>query len=220
MSTKARVRDPICGIEVHPAPAAKRRGREGVDYYQSCSADCAEGFDGQSPSAGPMERPTYTLAGLDCAASVERSLGVVPGVGRVAADLGRRTVTVEYEPAHLPEARLRQAIEGAGFAVTGAAEEPGDAEDAAREREYRTLVGKFGFAATISVPVVLLSSHCLVPGMRDLGWLARGSDGLLWAWRPLGLLTLPVMVRSGNQPTARYRTSPGRHGCAGSRPIG
>ena len=200
MSTTALVRDPICGMEVDPSRAPESRGRDGVAYY-FCSAACAERFDARAPAAA-REHASYSVAGLDCAscaASVERSLKDLPGVGRVAADLGRRTVQVEYEPAHLPEARLRQAIERAGFAVTSVGEEPDGAEDASREREYRTLLRKFWFAAAVSVPVVLLSYPWLVPGLRDVGWLGRGSDGLLWAWRALGLLTLPVMAWSGSQ---------------------
>ncbi|HSR23696.1 MAG TPA: copper-translocating P-type ATPase, partial [Candidatus Eisenbacteria bacterium] len=115
-------------------------------------------------------------------------------------DVVGRTVAVEFEPDHLAEAGLRQAIEAAGFQVGGVAGQPeAPAERAARDREYRTLLRKFWFAAAISVPVVLLSYPWLVPGLGDVPSLARGSDGLLWAWRVLGLLTLPVMAWSGSQ---------------------
>jgi Cu+-exporting ATPase len=201
MNTKARVRDPICGMELDPDQAAERRSRGGVELF-FCSKGCAEAIDAQAPAAAPVERARYHVAGLDCgtcAVSLERSLSALPGVGSVSADAVGGTVSVAFEPGHVPEARLRQAIEAAGFQVGSEADQPGDAEEESRRREYLTLLRKFWFAAVISVPVVLLSYPWLVPGLRDVAWLARGSDGLLWTWRALGLLTLPVMAWSGSQ---------------------
>ena len=74
-----------------------------------------------------------------------------------------------------------------------------DHEEESRRREYRTLMQKFWVSAAVSVPVMLLSYPWLVPGLKDVSWLARGSDGLLWAWRGLGLVTLPILVWGGSQ---------------------
>lgn len=74
-----------------------------------------------------------------------------------------------------------------------------DREEEARRSEYRTLMAKFWFSAAISIPVVLLSYPTLVPGLKDLSWLQPGSDGLLWVWRGLGILTLPVLIWAGSQ---------------------
>ncbi|MBI2237875.1 MAG: heavy metal translocating P-type ATPase [Actinobacteria bacterium] len=74
-----------------------------------------------------------------------------------------------------------------------------DREEEARRREYRTLMRKFWVSAAVSAPVVLLSYPWLVPGLKDVSWLGRGSDGLLWVWRGLGLVTLPVLVWGGSQ---------------------
>ncbi len=81
----------------------------------------------------------------------------------------------------------------------GSAEGPVDREEAARQREYRMLLGKFWVSAAVSVPVVLLSYPWLFPGLRSVWWLARGSVGLLWVWRGLGLVTLPVLLWGGSQ---------------------
>ena len=78
-------------------------------------------------------------------------------------------------------------------------EDPLEREDRDRQREYRTLIRKFRFAAIVSVPVVLLSYPWYVPGLKDISWLARGSDGLYWTWRVLALAALPVLVWSGSQ---------------------
>ena len=81
----------------------------------------------------------------------------------------------------------------------GSAQGPVDREEAARQAEYRTLLRKFWVSAAVSVPVVVLSYPWLVPGLKDVGWLARGSDGLLWVWRGLGLITLPVLLWGASQ---------------------
>ncbi len=80
-----------------------------------------------------------------------------------------------------------------------AATESVDLDESARLSEYRTLMRKFWVSAAISVPVILFSYPWLFPGLRDASWLARGSDGLLWVWRALGLLTLPVLIWGGSQ---------------------
>ncbi len=101
------------------------------------------------------------------------------------------------------EADPRTAIEETEHEVEpdmrGRPEEVVDREEEARQREYRTLMRKFWFSALVSVPVVLLSYPWLVPGVRDVPWLARDSDGLLWVWRGLGLLTLPVLLWGASQ---------------------
>ncbi|HEX9123612.1 MAG TPA: heavy metal translocating P-type ATPase [Actinomycetota bacterium] len=80
-----------------------------------------------------------------------------------------------------------------------AAVETTDREEEARRREYRTLVRKFWVAGAVSVPVILLSYPWLFPGLKEVSWLARGSNGLLWVWRGLGLVTLPVLIWGGSQ---------------------
>jgi Cu+-exporting ATPase len=83
--------------------------------------------------------------------------------------------------------------------VSAQPDAPVDREQAAREREHRTLMRKFWVSAAVSVPVVLLSYPWLLPGLRGVPWLARGSEGLLWVWRGLGLITLPILLWGGSQ---------------------
>jgi len=117
---------------------------------------------------------------------------------------------MSIEPTIAPASRTRDGTEyhfcSSGCAATfdasaeGAASADGvDREEQARVREYRTLMGKFWASALISVPVILLSYPWLFPGLKDLRWLERGSDGLLWTWRGLGVLTLPILVWGGSQ---------------------
>ena len=79
------------------------------------------------------------------------------------------------------------------------ATEPEDREEESRRREYRHLMRKVWTAGLISVPVVLLSYPMLFPVLRSQPWLADGSSGLLWTWRVLGILTLPILVWGGSQ---------------------
>ncbi len=84
-------------------------------------------------------------------------------------------------------------------AVGGLEHEGDQGREEERRREYRTLIRKFWFSAAVSVPVILLSYPWLFPGLRDVPWLDRGSDGLLWVWRGLGVITVPVLVWAGSQ---------------------
>jgi Cu+-exporting ATPase len=71
-------------------------------------------------------------------------------------------------------------------------------QDRDRAIEYRSLVRKFRFAATVSVPVVAFSYPDLF-GLDRWAAFREGSDSLLWTWRAMGVATIPVLVWSGSQ---------------------
>ena len=50
-----------------------------------------------------------------CVASVKRALQQIDGVGNVEVSLDQAQARVEYDPARVDEAKLRSAIEDAGF---------------------------------------------------------------------------------------------------------
>jgi copper chaperone len=67
-----------------------------------------------------VETTTIRINGMTCSgcvASVTRVLQALDGVGRVDVSLEGAQATVEYEPGRVNPARLRSAIEGAGFEV-------------------------------------------------------------------------------------------------------
>lgn len=68
----------------------------------------------------------------------------------------------------------------------------GDQEAAAREREYRSLLRKFWFAALISIPVVLTAYPEFVPFLKEQ---SDTTLRLIWAFD--ALLALPVLLWSG-----------------------
>lgn len=65
------------------------------------------------------------------------------------------------------------------------------------EQEYHSLMKKWWLAATVSVPVILVSYPNLFPGIRNL--LPMGSPLLWWARLVMGVLALIVVILSGSQ---------------------
>ena len=98
-------------------------------------------------------------------------------------------------------ADIERAIERAGSEATPAAAAPADSlarQQEDREREYRSLMRRFWFAAVISLPVIALSYPELF-GLDRWAAFEMGSDSLWWIWRGLGVVTLPVLVWAGSQ---------------------
>ena len=168
---------------------------------------------------------TFAVEDLHYAPSVaplEKELGRVPGVIHVVANQATEQVTVEYVPGAVTAETLERAVADAGFRVAApiAAEDPLERERLARTREIRTLAWKFALAAVVTVLAMVgamllmadrpmgtfkqfdLLGRLLMPlavQLRD--WVA--SQGyvldLEWVKRGLGLLTLPVVLWSGQQ---------------------
>ncbi len=149
--------------------------------------------------------PLENMHCSSCVIRTELALQMTPGVVSARASLLTNSVDVEYQPDKTDFSALRKAIEQAGYKVAetkaGAEAEPGEEdlapEEAAQQEEYRTLMGKFWFAAAVSVPVVLLSYPELFPGLRD--WMPTGSASRRVVWALLGVLSLPVLLWSGSQ---------------------
>lgn len=134
-----------------------------------------------------------------CVARIERELERTPGVLEASVNLTSEQATVVYEPRATSVAKLEEAVRRAGYQpreAPAAGEDPLERQEADREREYRTLMRKFIFAAAISVPVLVLSYPDLF-GLSGLSFFAKGSDSLWWVWRGLGVVTIPVLVWSG-----------------------
>ena len=171
---------------------------------------------------------TFNVTDLHYAPSVaplERALAGVKGVIRAVANQATETVTVDYVPGVTTALDLEQAVASAGFEVAEpiAAEDPVERERIARQREIRSLTGKFALAAVVAVVAMAgsmllmadrpsgdhgtfkqfdLLGRLLMPlavAMRD--WVSGQGYviDLEWVKRGLGLLTLPVVAWSGRQ---------------------
>lgn len=123
---------------------------------------------------------------------LEKHLHHVPGVISAAFNLGTMEVRVEYLPGTTDSGKIRRAIEEFGYRVRevqGNEVEAVDAEQAAREEEYRELRRKFWFAVALSAPVLLIAmSHGRLAALDFPGvnWLQLA-------------LTTPVVFYSGLQ---------------------
>ena len=68
-----------------------------------------------------MESITIGIKGMTCGgcvASVQRAVKQLDGVEKVDVSLAQQQATVEYIPGRVNPARIRSAIEGAGFEVS------------------------------------------------------------------------------------------------------
>ncbi len=155
------------------------------------------------------------------AAPLEQALRRVKGVIRAVANQATETATVDYVPGVTTAEELERAVGDAGFRVAEpiAAEDPVERERIARQREIRTLTGKFALAAGVAV-VSMLGSMLLMAGepeasLKHVDLLGRllmplalrlndavGGAAALdpqWIKISLALITLPVVVWSGGQ---------------------
>jgi Cu+-exporting ATPase len=171
---------------------------------------------------------TFAVQDLHYAPSVaplEQSLAGVRGVIRAVANQATETATVDYVPGVVTAEDLERAVVSAGFQVAApiAAEDPVERERIARGLEVRRLTWKFVLAAAVTVLTMIgsmllmadrpagdhgtmkqldLLGRLLMPvaiGLRDWvaaqGWILD----LEWVKRGLALITLPVVVWSGQQ---------------------
>ena len=156
-------------------------------------------------SVGVSEMRARIVPGLHCGSCVsliEEALHGVPGVLEATVNPGTDTVLVRYVTGQVDFAAMQAALESTGYQVARpvAEEEPVDEETAAHQREYKSLMRKFWFAAIISIPVMLVA-------YPELPWLylpnlfvAEVSEELIWALFALSaVVTLPVMAYSGRQ---------------------
>ena len=171
---------------------------------------------------------TFGIMDLHYAPSVEpleQALARVNGVIRAVANQATETATVDYIPGVVSATDLEHAVAGAGFVVAEpiAEEDPVERERIARSREIKTLTWKFALAAAVSV-VAMIGSMLLMADrpMGDMGtlkqvdlmgrllmplaislrdWIAGQGWILEFTWIKWGLalLTLPVVVWSGQQ---------------------
>ena len=103
-----------------------------------------------------------------CVTFIEDELKATPGVLNASVNVGTQEATVEYLPEMTTLASLRGAIEAVGYQTRPAAsEEPEDKQRAEHEREYRSLMRKFWFAAIISIPVLVTAYPKFIPVVRD-----------------------------------------------------
>src|SRR3990172_5908596 len=187
------------------ARANVRGGRVAVDYdpSQVTTADLVEAIRAAGFGVGG-QTVRLKVSGLycaECVARIEDALKTVPGIIDATMNAATNEAGVEYAPASADLERLARAVESAGPYQAQRAAEASDSEldkeAQATEKEYRSLMRKWWFAAAVGVPTMILSYPWLFPGLRDL--FPRGGDNLLYVWYAMGVASLAVLAYSGSQ---------------------
>ena len=190
---------------VSKATANVKEGRVFVDYDPSrvTVADLLESVRGAGFAANgqTMRLKVSGLYCAECVVKIEDALKAVPGVLDATMNAATNEVKVAYAPVIGDLSQLTKAVESAGpYKATRAAEasEPEmDKEAQTVDKEYRSLMRKWWFAAAIGAPTMLLSYPWLFPVLRD--WFPRGSPQLMYIWYAMGVASLAVLFYSGNQ---------------------
>jgi len=193
--------DGVKGVAVNPKSA---RVQVIYDPEQAGAGDVVAALKDSGVDAS-VATERLRIDGMYCAScvvSIEHELEAVPGVRVATVNPATDEATVVYEPAKVGTAALAAAVERAGYKVheaPAAAPTAIERQESEQEHEYRSLMRKFWFSAAISIPVLILSYPSLVPFLKDVSLLERGSDSLYWFWRGLAVVTLPVLAWSANQ---------------------
>ena len=190
---------------VSKATANAKEGRVFVEYDPSRVTvtdllDAVRGA-GFTATGQSMRLKVSGLYCAECVARIEDALKAVPGVLDATMNAATNEVKVEYSPVIGDLSQLTKAVESAGpYKAARAAEasEPEmDKEAQAMDKEYRSLMRKWWFAAAVGAPTMLLSYPWIFPILRD--WFPRGSPQLMYIWYGMGVASLAVLIYSGNQ---------------------
>ena len=176
-----------------PKPAAR--------VPQSAPATGLIGIATAPATAPTIEKTELTITGMTCAGcihTIEKQLQSVSGVADAEVNLATGTAAVEFDPRATSIARLRQAVEEAGYAAREASTRPPDGSD--EESESRRWRRKLVVSALFTAPLLVLAMSHGAIAFPGINWVQL-------------LLTLPVAVYGGSQfyraawAAARHRTS-------------
>lgn len=147
-----------------------------------------------------------------CVTKIEKELKQKNGVVSASVDLGTESAIVNYIPGLIDTRAIKNVIEKLDYKVFDTSgikaeehhrmgeekvkEDLVDENQLAREKEYKTLMNKFIFAAILALPVIFFS-YPTVWGLSEQ--FQMGSPVLRYIWMAMGLLALPVMSWSGSQ---------------------
>jgi Cu+-exporting ATPase len=206
-----RVGGPVLSQSLQAVNGAKRvyvnagSGRAAIEYDPSrtktadfVDAIRAAGFNADSQTLRLKVNGLYCA---ECVGRIESALLATPGVLGATMNAATNEVKVEYAPAIGDLNLLTQAVENSGpykAARAPEASEPEmDREAQATEKEYKSLLRKWWFAAIIGLPTMILSYSSLFPVLRDV--FPNGSEAQWYLWIAMGVASLLVMIYSGSQ---------------------
>ena len=116
-------------------------------------------------------KTTFHVTGMsctNCAQTIERNVGKLPGVATARVDLTGEKLTVDFDPAQMDEARIIARVKEIGFGVsTGAG---GDAEESARATDLKQQKRMVIAGLLLTGPLIAFSMA------RDFGWVGFRGD--------------------------------------------
>ena len=190
---------------VNKATANAKESRVFVDYDPDrvTVADLMQAVRraGFTVAGNTMRLKVSGLYCAECVSRIEEALKAVPGVLDATVNAATNEARVQYSPAIGDLGQLSRAVESAGPYTAARAPEASEPElnkeAQAAEKEYRSLMRKWWYAAIIGAPSMILSYAGFFPVLRD--WFPRGSHAQWLLWAVLGLASLSVMAYSGSQ---------------------
>ncbi|NLC69158.1 MAG: copper-translocating P-type ATPase [Clostridiaceae bacterium] len=107
-----------------------------------------------------VKKETLEITGMSCAACaarIEKRLGRIDGVQKVAVNLATGKATVEYDSARVAATDMVKAVEALGYGARVAGETAGAAGEREKERakEIKRLRAEFILSAVLSFPLLL-----------------------------------------------------------------
>ena len=129
-----------------------------------------------------------------CVARVERVVNKLPGVHQASVNLALERASVDFDPGAVSPARIRAAIEDAGY-PTVELDQRDDQEREARQAEQASLRRSLWLALALTAPLVLVAmGPMVIPGLG--AWRLGLLPAAAWRWLEL-LLATPVVFVAG-----------------------
>src|SRR5581483_10314202 len=136
--------------------------------------------------AAVQQSATLRVTGMtcaNCARTIERSVGALPGVADARVNLATEKLTAVFDAEQADLARIERAIEAAGYGVARAA--PAELGAQPQDEQARDRWRRFLVAALLAAPLLLLA----------MGSMLAGREAPLQGWIEWALAT-PVMLYS------------------------
>ncbi|NTU71212.1 MAG: heavy metal translocating P-type ATPase, partial [Coriobacteriia bacterium] len=165
-----------------------------------------------APAQTAAGRVTLDITGMTCAscsAIIEKVVGRMPGVERIAVNLATNTGVIDFDPTVTGIDEIITAIQDTGYGATVKVEavlgsDAADQQAELRAKAYRGELAMFWFAVAMSVPLFLIA---MVPPFMELVPLKLAellADSVGGAWSPMlvskyvmFLLATPVQFIAG-----------------------
>ncbi|HET6450947.1 MAG TPA: heavy metal translocating P-type ATPase [Spirochaetia bacterium] len=146
---------------------------------------------------------TIPIEGMTCASCVmriEKAVGRLDGISKVAVNLATEKADVDYDPVRVRVSAIKKSITDAGYTPREIdASEAVDTDAERKQREIRLMWTKFVTATASAVPLLYLAMGHMIPALRFPlpAFIAPMSNPLVFALVQIALV-IPAIV-AGNR---------------------